>query len=181
MSTPLPLSPDSIQTLRTSRFDLEPLTRAHAEAMYPLLDDPRVYAMTGGLPPTSLLELSDAYTALESRRSPDGRELWFNWVIRERSLNAVVGFIQATVSPSQTLVAWLIGVRWQGRGYASESAAALVNWLDRHGVAPIRACVHAGHGASQAVARRAGFERTTKIRDGEEVWDYVPKNARAAN
>jgi RimJ/RimL family protein N-acetyltransferase len=74
------------------------------------------------------------------------------------------------------LVAWVIGASWQGRGYGSEAAQALVAWLELAKVPKIRARVHPQHIASQQVARRAGLRPTAQFLDGEEVWsreDYA--------
>ena len=67
-------------------------------------------------------------------------------------------------------IAWLIGVPWQGLGYASEAAAALVAWLDGLGLATIEANVHPRHQASEKVAARAGLAPTEELVDGERVW-----------
>ena len=64
----------------------------------------------------------------------------------------------------------MIGVDWQGRGYAAEAARALVAWLDSRGVATVRAHIHPGHAASAAVARRAGLAPTGQFGDGEQLW-----------
>jgi RimJ/RimL family protein N-acetyltransferase len=120
---------------------------------------------------TSLAEL---YGWRESRRSPDGREVWLNWIVRRRDSREAVGYAQATVHPSHAYVAWVIGTSWQGRGYASESAGRLVRWLRSVGVHEIRACVNPAHAASGTVALRAGLRRTAVVQDGEEVWICRP-------
>ncbi len=64
----------------------------------------------------------------------------------------------------------MVGAAWQGRGYASESAQALVGWLREHGVVTFTATIHPDHAASAAVARRAGLAPTAERADGETVW-----------
>ena len=83
-----------------------------------------------------------------------------------------VGYVQATVVDGgrQAEIAWVIGVDWQGRGYATEAARALVAWLDSRGVTTIRAHIHPGHAASAAVARRAGLAPTGHVGEGEQLW-----------
>jgi RimJ/RimL family protein N-acetyltransferase len=82
------------------------------------------------------------------------------------------GTVQATISGGgrSAEIAWVVGAPWQGRGYASEAARALVGWLDRRGVRVITACIHPRHDASAAVAGRAGLSPTADSRDGERVW-----------
>jgi RimJ/RimL family protein N-acetyltransferase len=69
-------------------------------------------------------------------------------------------------------VAWVIGVAWQGRGFASEAATAVVDWLRGCGIADVRANIHPDHHASAAVARAAGMHATAERRDGETVWRW---------
>jgi RimJ/RimL family protein N-acetyltransferase len=67
-------------------------------------------------------------------------------------------------------VAWVIGASWQGRGYATEAATALVNWLRGQGATAINAAIHPANLASAGVARRAGLVPTSAEVDDEQVW-----------
>jgi len=67
-------------------------------------------------------------------------------------------------------VAWVVGVPWQGRGYAAEAARALVGWLEAAGVGEIVAHIHPDHVASARVAAGAGLVATADEVDGERVW-----------
>ena len=89
-----------------------------------------------------------------------------------------VGVVQATVASDGTTadVAWEIGVPWQGRGYATEAAIAMVAWLEAHGVGTIRALIHPAHVASARVAERVGLVPTAEREDGEVVW-VIPSGA----
>ncbi|MEV6859830.1 GNAT family N-acetyltransferase [Streptosporangium subroseum] len=82
----------------------------------------------------------------------------------------LTGYVQATVTPAEASVAWVVGVPWQGRGIAGEAALALVAWLRERGVNTIVATVHPDHAVSSAVARRAGLVPTEARVDGEVVW-----------
>lgn len=165
-----PLPPEAEHEIRTARLTQIPVRRLHAAILYPILQDERLYEFTGGTPPPSVDALAETYAYREARRSPDGGELWLNWLIRHRERGEGIGTTQATVHPTHASVAWIVGTRWQGRGYASEAAAALVEWLIARGVRDIRACVHPDHVASQRVAANAGLRRTEERIDGEDVW-----------
>ncbi|MER7505331.1 GNAT family N-acetyltransferase [Nonomuraea pusilla] len=69
-------------------------------------------------------------------------------------------------------VAWVVGVAWQGRGYASEAAVALAGWLRDRGVGLLQAHVHPDHEASMKVAARAGLRATEVVEDGERLWQW---------
>ena len=85
-----------------------------------------------------------------------------------------VGFVQGTVTGDSSDVAWVGGVEWQGRGYASEAASAMCDWLATEGVQRFTAHIHPGHLASQRVAAFLGMQATDEIdEDGEAVWAAV--------
>ena len=77
------------------------------------------------------------------------------------------------------MVAWVIGTAWQGRGYASEAALALVGWLSGQGVTVITAHIDPRHAASARVAERAGLVPTAYEIDGERVWRISRAGRRA--
>jgi RimJ/RimL family protein N-acetyltransferase len=163
-------------TIVTARLDLVPLRISDADDMVEVLADPALYAFIGGRPPTRR-ELLDRYAAQIAGPPPEGREEWHNWIVRERPRGAATGFVQATISGEDDTriaeIAWLIGVRWQGRGYATEAAGGLVAELGQAGVREAIAHVHPDHTASAEVARRVGFEPTDMIVDGERRWRRV--------
>lgn len=156
--------------LQTARLDLTPILREHAPLLFAALSDPALHEHTGGAPPATVDALAQRFTAWEARQSPDGSERWLNWMVRERPSGAAVGYVQATVVDSRADLAWVIGVRWQRRGYASEAAGAVLAWLTNQGTTTLRACIKPEHAASQAVAARLGLHRTAAWIDGEEVW-----------
>jgi hypothetical protein len=80
----------------TARLKLVPLAVGDAEEMVGVLGDERLYAFTGGRPPT-LAELRARYAQLVVGRSPDGTEQWRNWIVRLRDGRAV-GTVQATIT-----------------------------------------------------------------------------------
>ena len=157
--------------LHTARLDLLPITREHAAVLSPVLADPEIYQFTGGSPP-SLEVLTRGLVRWESRRSPDGSELWLNWLVRIRASGAAAGYVQTTIAAGEdeAALAWVLGVSAQGRGYATEAARGVLEWLLGHGATRFRACIKPAHVASQRVAERLGLTRSGRWIDGEEVW-----------
>lgn len=166
----LPLAPPG---LTTSRLVLEPLTDDERVAveMVDVLSDAALYAHTGGEPPDAA-ELRARYARQARGLAPDGTELWFNWIIR--ASGTAIGFVQASVrrDAAEAQIAWLVGIRFQGQGYATEAAAAVLRWLEsRSDVRRITAHIASDNVASQRVARRLGMAETREIEDGETVWE----------
>jgi RimJ/RimL family protein N-acetyltransferase len=169
-----------ISSLFTERLALDPIRSDDADAMVGVLADPRLHEFTGGHP-LGLDDLRRRFQRLMVGRSPDGGEIWLNWIVRLRSSGAAVGTVQASVTETavrRAAIAWIIGVPWQRRGIASEAASALVGWLGRQGIQSISASVHPRHLASQKVAARAGLVRTNEVVDGEEIWRRPAPGAR---
>jgi RimJ/RimL family protein N-acetyltransferase len=164
----------STPRLRTERLDLVPLDVGAAGEMAVVLSEPALYAFTGGEPP-DVPALRDRYARLGASRSSDGTQLWHNWIVRIAADGSAIGTVQATVSATEPWaeIAWVIGVPWQGRGYASEAAKALVGWLQADGVTTVIAHIRPDHVASAKVAGRAGLHPTEELEDGERVWEWT--------
>ncbi len=157
----------------TRRLDVEPLQAAGAQELHGVLDDPRLHDFVGGQP-LDRAALTERCIRLATRRSPDGTQVWANWVLRARASGRLVGTLQATLpaaGPSAGFaeVGWVVGRPWQGRGLASEGAASLVDRLLADGWA-VAAHIHPAHLASQGVARAAGLSPSEVTRDGEDRW-----------
>ncbi|MER5851482.1 GNAT family N-acetyltransferase [Streptomyces sp. NPDC002012] len=156
----------------TARLDALPLRVAYADEMSAVLDDPALHTYTGGAPETAD-ELRARY-ARQSAGSPDPGVGWWNWVLRVRDEGCLAGYVQATVNEqdAEAEIAWVVGTRWQGLGYAKEAAVGLVAHLA--GVREVRtvvAHIHPDHDASAAVAAAAGLVPTEEWCDGERRWE----------
>ncbi|TDD85457.1 N-acetyltransferase [Actinomadura darangshiensis] len=184
------------ETIRTQRLVLEPLAVHHADEMAPVLDDPRLHRYIGGEPLTRD-ELRARYAHLVAGPAPFHQEYWLNWTVRRARDGQAVGYVQATVTPATpeftvtpasagstvspgpprhiASVAWVVGMPYQGFGFATEAAHALLDWLLARGVGEIVATVHPENRASEAVASRIGLRRTAERRDEETVW-RLPRN-----
>jgi RimJ/RimL family protein N-acetyltransferase len=163
------MSPVATALLRTDRLVLSPLREADAVEMVGVLSDSDLYVFTGGSPPR-LADLESQYEAQVAGPS-SGEEVWHNWIIRPNEIGKPVGFVQATVTGASSDVAWVIGVDWQGQGFASEAASAMCDWLATQGVEQFTAHIHPGHVASQRVAASLGMQATDEVdSDGEVVW-----------
>ena len=151
-----------MQTLHTKRLTLAPLVVAHADALYPILADPRQLEYLDEGAPASLDALRERYCKLESRRSADGREHWLNWalLLRQDGDNAI-GFVQATVQQDRRAwVAYEVAYAWWGQGFATEATRAMVEHLLVHyAVRQCMATVDRRNERSWRLLERLGFVR----------------------
>jgi RimJ/RimL family protein N-acetyltransferase len=179
--------------LDSERLVLEPLRTEHAAELAPVLDDVALHRFIGG-EPLGPEELRARFERQARGRSPDGRDWWLNWALRERSTGRPIGIVQATVrrpdpepesqsepelatataTVSVAELAWVIGTAAQGRGFAKEAVAAVASWLRGCGASRLRAHIHPDHEASMAVARSVGLAPTDVVVDGEVRWESPP-------
>lgn len=159
-------------TLGSSRLILTPMVQDDASELFNLLREPVLYQFMESTPPASCNDLRARIRIWEKRHSPTQDELWLNWTLRLGSGGLTVGYVQATVHEEAAELAWVIGVPFQGQGYASEASRCVATWiLNNCGVAELRASIHPDHIASQRVATQVGLRRSGKFTDeGEEVW-----------
>jgi RimJ/RimL family protein N-acetyltransferase len=166
--------------LRTARLSLEPLRVEHADEMVGLLADRALYAFYDDEASPTLDELRARYARQALGRSADGTEVWHNWILREQTTGEVAGFVQATVRELDGAVtaelAWVVGTAYQGRGYATEAAAAARDAISGPGsrsgddATVVQAHIAPGHVASESVARHLGLTPTSTVHDGETLW-----------
>ena len=112
---------------------------------------------------------------LEKGSSPDGSQLWLNWMLRDDATGRLVGTVQATVdgwghADARATLAWVVGSSFQRQGYASEAARSMASWLTEKGIATVQACIHPDNVASKSIARSLGLIRTEERVDGEFLW-----------
>ena len=159
--------------LQTERLVLEPLRVEHAHEMLVVVGDERMYGFTGGSPPT-LAQLRASYERRVAVAATCDPPCWCNWVARERATGRAVGAMQAEVKAGDDgllgVLAWIVGVEHQGRGFAREAAAAVAAWLRGAGTLTLYADIHPEHEASMAVARALGLHQTAEVVDGERRW-----------
>jgi [ribosomal protein S5]-alanine N-acetyltransferase len=101
-----------VSTAPLSEFELQPRTAAHAAGMFEVLRDPRLYTYLDYGPPVSVEYLQSLYTRYAGPLSPDGSEVWLNWVIDVQGECA--GYVQATIPESRDFawVAYMLGYKF---------------------------------------------------------------------
>ena len=164
-------------TLRSDRLVLSPMVQDDSGDLFELVRDPALHQFTGGAPPASADEVRERIRLREDRRSPEGDELWLNWTLRVRAFNQVVGYVQAGVGEKSADLAWVVGTRFQSRGYATEAGRRVAAWIrECLKVTEFRAAIHPEHTASCRVATRIGLRPSCELTDeGEQIWTTRPE------
>lgn len=153
----MPTITTPMRNLQTASLTLEPQTAAHAEEMFVVLCDRRIYEYENA-PPTSLPWLQARFTRLESRCSADGREQWLNWVIRVFD-QRLIGFVQATVHANGSAgIAYELSSAYWGRGFALQAVALMIGELNEHyWVDHLHAVLKSANLRSARLLERLGF------------------------
>jgi ribosomal-protein-alanine N-acetyltransferase len=155
--------------LQTARLTLEPITAAHADALYPSLQDERLYTFIPQDPPQSLRELAARYQRLSTRLSPDGHEAWLNWAMRLNATSDYAGTLQATVYPNATaLLAYMCFEPFQRQGFAKEGCQRVLDLLaGDYGVRLVAAEIDTRNRASISLIESLEFSRVAFHRDAD--------------
>jgi RimJ/RimL family protein N-acetyltransferase len=156
-----------MRLLMTPRLELRAWGRADLEAFFDLYRRWEVARWLGAQPRSALTDLDEARDRLarwHERGSglapPFG--LWA-MVPRAPSGSVPVGTVlllplaDATGATEEVEVGWHLHPDWQGRGLATEAAAALLSAATVAGFDRVRALTDPDNVASQAVARRLGM------------------------
>jgi RimJ/RimL family protein N-acetyltransferase len=118
----------AMRALVTDICVLEPQIEVHAASMFPVLSDRAIYEFEGQ-PPPSVEALAAGYRRKESRRSPDGSEVWLNWVVRLPG-GEFTGYVQATVlQDGYAYVGYEFASRYWRRGVATAALRAVLQEL----------------------------------------------------
>lgn len=69
-------------------------------------------------------------------------------------------------------LAWVVGTRFQSRGYATEPGRRVAAWIrECLKVTEVRAAIHPEHAASCRVAAHIGLRPSSELTDeGERIW-----------
>jgi ribosomal-protein-alanine N-acetyltransferase len=134
LSPSLPLYPQAYQ-IKTQRLQLRALASGDVEDLWPLVSDCRLTAFLAWEPHRSICETESMVQSLtEAQRSGLG----FHWAVAQ--LDRVIGLVSLidvrrthrTWTLNRAELAYWIGPTYQGQGYATEAAAAVVDFGFSH-------------------------------------------------
>jgi len=155
-----------MRPITTDRLRLEPLEPRHAPHFYEGLRDAGLYSWIDEKPPQSVEWLRARYERLQMRRSPDGSEDWLNWAIWSVEEKRYVGYVQATLRGSRGSVAYVLFADAQGKGFAREAVAAMIEELfANYNVTEVYASVDRRNLQSCVLLAELEFERVANPTD----------------
>lgn len=144
-----------------ARLLIEPLRVAHLAELAAQLRHPAVYEHIGGVPSLEEFVL-DRERALRGPNEAARGETWLNFLVRERSSNAMLGRLEATVHDDIAEVAFLFGPSHWGRGLALDALAWLHEEVIRScGVHDFWATTVPANTRCQSLLRRSGYRRVS--------------------
>ena len=127
---------------------------------------------------------ADALRLLRYRRDQVANDsAWAPWSLRAivlREGRAMVGYvnfhgqpgINDTATPEAVELGWTIFPSHQKKGYATETANALMDWAStEHGIRRFVSSTTADNAASLRVHDKLGFVRTGEVVDGEIIFE----------
>ncbi len=151
-----------MREIQTPRLLLIPQTVEHAGAMFKVLSDPALYDYENEAP-ESLAYLQERFRKLESRRSPDGKESWLNWVVQLAG-SELIGYVQATVLEDQSaFIAYELASPYWRNGFGTEAVTALLDELSKHyKITSFLAVLKANNKRSLGLLQKLGFDQATE-------------------
>ena len=154
--------------LFSERLRIEPIRSAHAERVFSSLQDPAIYTYLPDDPPTAGV-LQKRYDYWEKGRSPDGKELWLNWVGFLRDSMTPVGTFQATLPKGKAgAFAYVVFPLFWRQGYAREMAACVITHLfEAHRIPSLYAEIDTRNTGSIRLVESLGLTRIATIQGAD--------------
>ncbi|MGZ3687107.1 MAG: GNAT family N-acetyltransferase [Bdellovibrionota bacterium] len=165
----IPPIPDEDELrLETPRLLLEPVTEAHAEELVALFADPELHHFVPFEAPT-LETQKERCSRWSKRRSVDGKEIWLNWLAREKKTGAVVAHFQVGFKADLiATIGYVVGRAFQKKGMATEGLENIFLFLrDRLGIKEVKAWTDTRNEASHRLARKLGMVQVDFIKNAD--------------
>ncbi len=154
--------------LFSERLRIEPIRSAHAERVLASLQNPAIYIYLPEDPPTAEA-LQKRYDFLEKGSSPDGQELWLNWVAFLRDSMTPIGTFQATLPKGKAgAFAYVVFPSFWRQGYAREMATCLLTHLfEAHSIPSLFAEIDTRNIGSIRLVESLGLKRVATTQEAD--------------
>jgi RimJ/RimL family protein N-acetyltransferase len=155
-------------SLVANRLVLEPVRESHSDELWELFRDPELHHFVP-FEPLSLEKQKERCIRWATGRSPDGTELWLNWVGRDKLSKKAVAHFQAGVKADGIAsIGYLVSRDFQRKGIATEGLMAVFKYL-REGLAvkEVRAWSDTRNHASHRLAEKLGMVQVQFVKDAD--------------
>jgi RimJ/RimL family protein N-acetyltransferase len=154
--------------LSTSRLTLDPITIEHAEPLHELLGDRELYHFM----PFKELSFEERKNLCERwsiGRSPNGDEIWLNWIAKETNSGQAIGHFQAGISAERiATIAYVVATKFQRQGFALEALTViLIHLREVMQVREVKAWSDTRNIASHSLADKLGLRKIETIKDAD--------------
>lgn len=157
-----------LPTLKTSRLILEPINESHTDELYELFADQELHTFVPFEPPTREQQRQRC-ARWAKRKSPDGRELWLNWLARDVDTQTVVGHFQAGAKENrEASIGYVVAKKFQNQGRATEALEVIFDYLKVSlGVQLVKAWSDTRNIPSHRVAQKMGMTQVEVIKNAD--------------
>jgi ribosomal-protein-alanine N-acetyltransferase len=147
--------------MNTQRLEMEAITEEHADYLFPVLLDEKIYAYIDEQQICDRNQLKKRYMFLSKGAPTSSGEIWLNWAIKLKSQNIYIGTLQSTIYENKHAeIAYVISPEFWRKGYASEAVRELcVLLFQEFQVVEIVISVDVNNEASIRLAEKLGFHR----------------------
>ncbi|MBN8555831.1 MAG: GNAT family N-acetyltransferase [Deltaproteobacteria bacterium] len=158
--------------MKDGRIELEPIQPRHAKEMFEVLSPQEIYEFIPDTPPKSVAALTERYQKLSLEKSPDGYQIWKNWVIRNIGADRLIGYIQATIDhkiKEADIVYVLHPASW-GQGFAEEACRLMIADLQQNfQLKLLWVKLDSQNIRSVQLMKRLGFQKRTHLIKSETI------------
>ena len=158
------------ESVRTARLLLRPFRAEDVDAVHRASQDPETQRWITAIPVPYTREDARVFVEEVAMRERSDR-LGLSVVVEDDEGFAGTAGIYLRPGRLGPEIGYTVAPRARGRGYASEAARALADWGLAHGAPRVHLYADVLNGASQAVARRAGFRQEGVVRGCLEYRD----------
>lgn len=154
--------------LKTKRLNLEPIDETHAIELCDFFQDNQLHTFVPFVP-TNLEEQKARCTRWALRKSPDGKEIWLNWLTRDLETKLVVGHFQAGIKDDGIAsIGYVVARKFQNRGMATEALKIIFEYLHRDlHVTEVKAWSDTRNLASHRLAEKMGMAQIDLVKNAD--------------
>lgn len=143
-------------------MNLEPLNKYHAEELFSVLKDEKIYTYIPENPPESTGELSEKFERLAEGAPIHLSQIWLNFAIYNKNLNEYIGTVQATIYSKdlKASIAYVLPSKYWGKGYAQQAVTEMINILiSNYKIKMFHAYIDTRNIKSIKLVERLGFKK----------------------